>query len=219
MKTCPTCGNEFDSKTRRFCSVKCAAASRPQNQPQPSKRKQCICEWCKSEFETRHDHPGRFCSRKCRSEFAAHQPKGKHGKRVTVCCDICGNEYAVFESYYRARGSRFCSLECKNKGNSLDKMGAGNPNYIGGTRYPDRGRDWSAQRKAAVKRDGYKCCICGRKPKKGEKRVLDVHHITPYKEFGGDWIRANALSNLITLCRNCHIQVEDYGLPCPMPLL
>jgi predicted HNH restriction endonuclease len=37
---------------------------------------------------------------------------------------------------------------------------------------------------------------------------LDVHHIVPFRTFKGDWRKANELSNLITLCRNCHRKAE-----------
>lgn len=210
--TCAECGKDFEAKPaqpRRFCSQTC---SNRFNQPR-TKIKVCICEWCKTEFETWESRPGRFCSNQCRSEFAARQPKGKNGERVTVCCEQCGRDYVILKSYFALRGSRFCSSDCKFKAMSVAKMGAGNPNYIGGTRFPNRGSNWSAQRKSALERDGRTCQRCGTK-----KRRVDVHHIKPYREFDGDYLSANALPNLITLCRRCHNQVERHGAPCPQPL-
>lgn len=49
-------------------------------------------------------------------------------------------------------------------------------------------------RLAAIHRDGCKCMECGK-----TKTRFEVHHITP-REAGG----ADTISNLITLCPNCH---------------
>lgn len=218
QRTCPGCGTVFyqHNTLQKYCTPECGFKHRPR--PNVKAKKRCECEWCKKEFETWNSRPGRFCCEQCRSEFAARQPKGKRGKRVILYCEICSREYVIYESYYKLRGSRFCSLECKQRGNSIDKMGTGNPNYIGGTRYPDRGRNWWSQRRAALKRDNATCQLCGRKAKKHERRIVEVHHIRPYKDFEGNYLAANELSNLITLCRKCHTQVENHELPCPKRL-
>ena len=52
-------------------------------------------------------------------------------------------------------------------------------------------------RKAVILRDNCKCQMCG----KGN-RVLEVHHITPRRWGGSD-----TLSNLISLCSDCHAKV------------
>lgn len=54
-------------------------------------------------------------------------------------------------------------------------------------------------RKATILRDGYKCIMCGKTNCK-----LEVHHIRP-KRLGG----ANTISNLISLCENCHDKTEN----------
>ncbi len=73
-----------------------------------------------------------------------------------------------------------------------------------------RGPDWSRQRERARQRDGYRCRLCGAEEKKGHPH--DVHHIRPFREFtGGDasqHLQANALDNLITLCKSCHQAAE-----------
>jgi len=80
-----------------------------------------------------------------------------------------------------------------------------------------RGSNWHKQREKALERDGYRCQICKKKVGK-RSRDYGVHHITPYREYGSDYERANRLSNLITLCRHCHPLVEHGYLPCPLPL-
>jgi len=50
---------------------------------------------------------------------------------------------------------------------------------------------------AILKRDGFRCRICGRSAK--EQAVLTLDHLQPLSK-GGDW----TTSNLITLCRSCN---------------
>jgi DEAD/DEAH box helicase domain-containing protein len=66
------------------------------------------------------------------------------------------------------------------------------------------GADWEHQRNQARARDGYRCQVCGL-PEKG--RAHHVHHKTPFRTFES-MEAANHLSNLITLCANCHRRVE-----------
>jgi 5-methylcytosine-specific restriction enzyme A len=56
---------------------------------------------------------------------------------------------------------------------------------------------WQNARTAARKRDGERCRQCGSTDK------LEVHHIKPLAEGGDKY----GLSNLITLCRECHVEV------------
>ncbi len=88
------------------------------------------------------------------------------------------------------------------------------------------GPNWQQQRNAARARDGYHCQQCGkeepspisRSSEMGEGRVgvggHDVHHLIPFRTFGyvpglnDNYVQANDLSNLITLCRACHRRAE-----------
>lgn len=54
--------------------------------------------------------------------------------------------------------------------------------------------NWENIRQIVLKRDEYKCVICGI-----SDTSLDIHHIHP-KYFGG----SHEVSNLISLCRRCH---------------
>jgi DEAD/DEAH box helicase domain-containing protein len=85
------------------------------------------------------------------------------------------------------------------------------------------GPNWPDQRQAARARDGYRCRLCH--APETTQRQLDVHHLRPLRDFllerSGDltlvptsvpaevYQRANALSNLLTLCRACHRRVEN----------
>lgn len=57
---------------------------------------------------------------------------------------------------------------------------------------------WPRLRLAAKRRDGWACVDCG-----GKLR-LEVHHV---QRVGERPDLAFALDNLLTLCRNCHIDV------------
>jgi DEAD/DEAH box helicase domain-containing protein len=76
----------------------------------------------------------------------------------------------------------------------------------------DRGPNWEEQRSQARARDGYRCRHCG-VPER-PNRAHDVHHIEPFRTFGyvrgknDQYLVANRLENLVTLCRSCHRRVE-----------
>lgn len=77
----------------------------------------------------------------------------------------------------------------------------------------DRGPGWAAQRDRARQRDGYRCRSCGAPEREG--RQHHVHHLVPFRDY--DWrpglndnyVQANALTNLVALCPNCHRQAEQ----------
>ncbi len=100
----------------------------------------------------------------------------------------------------------------------------------------DYGPNWEQQRNAARARDGFRCRQCGAPESsspggtiapeakrsggggggEGEHphRQHDVHHLTPFRSFGyvpglnENYKLANALDNLVTLCRACHSRAE-----------
>ena len=60
---------------------------------------------------------------------------------------------------------------------------------------------WQNARAAARKRDGERCQRCG------ATEGLEVHHITALAEGGAEF----DLSNLTTLCQECHVDVRGRG--------
>ncbi len=75
---------------------------------------------------------------------------------------------------------------------------------------PDYGPNWPEMRLRARRRDRFTCQHCGvHESQTG--REHDVHHRIPFRRFGpGEYLQANDLSNLVTLCRSCHARV-DHG--------
>lgn len=57
-----------------------------------------------------------------------------------------------------------------------------------------------------LKRDGFRCRICGRRPADYTDVELHVHHIRPFGEGG-----LTEDENLITLCHTCHKGLEPHG--------
>jgi DEAD/DEAH box helicase domain-containing protein len=76
----------------------------------------------------------------------------------------------------------------------------------------DRGPNWAEQRDRARARDGHCCRHCSA-PERPD-RAHDVHHIQPFRTFGyvrgknDQYLEANRLENLVTLCSSCHRRVE-----------
>lgn len=63
--------------------------------------------------------------------------------------------------------------------------------------YPD---NWHTLRHDIYERDDYECCNCGR-----SKIELHAHHIVPLAKGG-----TNKKTNLITVCRGCHMAIHNY---------
>ncbi len=80
-----------------------------------------------------------------------------------------------------------------------------------------RGPNWSQMRKRARERDGYRCQHCGAPEREGQEH--DVHHLRPFREFGyrpgenDNYLAANQLNNLVTLCRACHWRADGSQAP------
>ncbi len=67
------------------------------------------------------------------------------------------------------------------------------------TVWNDKNHIWNYARRAAKRRDGYKCVTCGSKIK------LEVNHVNPLVGSGYGNSCAHHLSNLVTLCHKCHV--------------
>lgn len=82
-----------------------------------------------------------------------------------------------------------------------------------GEHVESRGPNWPQQRDRARQRDRYRCRRCGAQER--PRRQHHVHHVVPFRDFGWvpgqneNYIRANKLDNLITLCPVCHRLVEQ----------
>ena len=206
-KSCLVCGCDFipDRAKSRYCSLRCSAQSRKLTEVR-------LCLHCNQPFEVRKAAPQVHCSMKC-AAARRHITQSDPSKKGFYRCEECGKRF----EQYKFRKPRFCSRRCQTKYHEPVRLAAIRRKPRIRRAYLGYGRNWEAQRRKALVRDGSKCQLCGRQ--KTRDRKIDVHHITPFKTYRGDYVAANQLSNLITLCRQCHIQVERYNAPCPQSLL
>jgi len=144
------------------------------------------CETCGDEFRYYPSvRDGQFCSEAC-----SHEPTKR---QVSVTCPNCGTEFERRASL----NSVYCSPACW-----------GEDLYVGtDTSYGGR---WYRQRRRALRRDNFRCTICGitqAAHRRETGRELDVHHVVPVRLFI-KWERppsdAHELRNLRTVCRACH---------------
>jgi hypothetical protein len=59
-------------------------------------------------------------------------------------------------------------------------------------------KDWKYKRFKILKRDSFKCTVCG------SKKELRVHHTYYYKNFVSPWLYPD--SCLLTVCEKCHLE-------------
>lgn len=211
MKVCPNCGKEYTlpypSSKQKYCSAKCGFKARIRP-AKPEKKTIFTCINCGKEFETWTYRQQKCCSKRCASKMSTGHPKPTKQRPdnfVTKKCLICKKPYTIHKIFIEKRKSNFCSRDCQAEYFSIERRGERNPNWTGG-HTSDYGPNWERQKRKAKKRDNYTCQVCGYI--KYGKRKIDTHHIKPYKDFNGDWERANQLDNLITLCKKCHPKVE-----------
>lgn len=84
------------------------------------------CKFCEIKFETTEYRlsigKDKFCSKKCFSDFQ------KEFHIIKCKCEYCETEYTV-NKYQYEKGTRFCSIICRNKWESMNKRGSGHHNY------------------------------------------------------------------------------------------
>lgn len=196
--TCEQCGKPFTrypSEIKRgygkYCCRACMDIGRQNLSIQ-------ICEQCKNEFRAtgsaKRRNPGRFCSRECLFQSMR--------TRIDCVCLQCGNAFTTLPKEIKKGAGKYCSNECRG----LALRGENSPHWRGG-HDSYRGENWMHQRQLAWKRDKGICQHCG---KKSKKRKHDVHHIRPFRLYNGDYVAANELTNLITLCQTCH-KLAEHG--------
>lgn len=145
------------------------------------------------------------CSKKCGYEKKKLDAIQARAKRRPPCA-FCGRPITRKQIHYDGRPHLFCDNKCYGQWRTKTINGAVHPNWRGGYE-PYYGANWRSQRAKARARDKT-CRRCGKTPKENGK-AFDVHHLIPFREFGiARYKEANALSNLVSLCANCHAAVE-----------
>lgn len=179
------------------------------------------CGWCGEETTKRPSQVGNnnFCSLSCfrewDSKWKGEEWQGENHpqwKEETVCeCEWCENDFKTDSHALKMGRGRFCSQDCHHEWRKEEwecANGENHPNWKGGAN--DYGENWTRIRKKVHERDK-KCLKCG---EEGSNTYLDVHHIIPIREFD-EPEEANTMSNLVLLCRPCHMKVEHGNTEVP----
>ena len=163
------------------------------------------CLHCGKLFVTHRWRLAVTCSYRCGQLFRWRNAEALRAARRSPCAN-CGGPITR-KSWAHGKHKavhNFCSLKYTGEWQTKHRVGEYHPNWHGG-RQPYYGPSWSSARKKARQRDNYTCQQCGiTEAEIGQH--LYVHHIVAFQDFGLSRAKeANALSNLITLCHNCHI--------------
>lgn len=211
---CSFCGNTLKRKPseirkKSFCNHECKKRYQLANghliNQHLRKDVTILCQSCGGEFivPKNREKTAKYCSRNCLGKANGKRGKEQYKKRVKVYCANCQTGFEKKPS--TVKELNFCSIECMGTYYSESKMFAGeNSGTWAGGDIDYYGPNWLSQRRMARKRDNYTCQDCGIKEEEYGSE-LSVHHLMPFRDFNGDWKKANELSNLITLCEYpCH---------------
>lgn len=233
---CNFCGDEFEdvpSKNRKYCSRECFGKDKQNrkdvsceecgskiwrqiNQIKRSNNFYCSNE-CKTKYEKLREIECKYCEEKFKPEtserkYCSRQCSAKDRKEiVTVNCSECDDSLETTPSYKDKHSNIFCSSDCRSTWLSKNSLfSINNPNKKDG-RYGGFGSNWIEWRTKIRNRAEGNCENCG-KTNKDNGRKLSVHHIEPRSQFINNPNRSvedsNNWSNLIALCRSCHMKAE-----------
>lgn len=200
-----------------YCDRKCKSQSQ-------CSRVLLTCEVCGAEYETVPfwaNHPderrrSKYCSKKCMSVAISKKRRGQGNPqwkpKIQRACVVCGKEFEAHPCIVKNGGAKCCSYKCRSEHFSKTYRGDAHWLYKGGPIDYYGTREWRAIARKIRKRDNYTCQSCGQKWKRGQ-RALDVHHITPLRDFDDDTKAANQPSNLVALCQSCHSLAENNRYP------
>lgn len=212
--TCRQCGKEFTPKAAdrlSYCSRECSFAYRKEhgfpdrrtaNWSKKSVKRTKYCAVCGNELGA---HQTKTCCDECRRQYAGIKAREKSAKRHVLKrrkCRKCGRE---FVPEYGNKRRYFCSDKCLHRYSKAKQKAVRRARMSGA-------RSESIHPNEILKRDGYRCYVCGcDTPKKLRNTWQDsapqVDHIIPVSR-GGGW----TWDNLACICRKCNIEKGDKTL-------
>lgn len=155
-----------------------------------------ICKNCGSEFQS-NSNRHYYCSDECKKEVKNNRrnkySRSELEKDNSRKCVVCNKEFEITPKLFK---KIYCSEDCSNKAERI----FGNKRETD-LNYKDRIR-FGGNKYKVLERDNYECQICGNKLK------LVIHHLD---HSGQTDTTNNEMSNLITLCRRCHINIHKIG--------
>lgn len=131
-----------------------------------------------------------FCTKK-------HYREWQKTRIKNINCDWCKKPMQRNLARIEKVENSFCSNECQWDWRHSNKTfhGKNHPAWTGGSD-SYRGPNWNDQSKKARIRDNNECRECS-------GAADAVHHLVPFRVFT-NYMEANNLTNLITLCNSCH---------------
>lgn len=223
---CAVCGKTWTVKASRAdqndsitCGPACLAAYRQRAQLTrwgSGERRSATCDQCGKAIERKPSqlakYPTNFCSRSCAGAFRLGKGEARTGSWCP--CTVCGKD--VWRTPATTLAHVLCGMRCAGRLNAdlrrgrvifAPRFGPDHHNWKGGVSPygPGFGRGLS---KRIRQRDGDRCRACGTPPRwPGD---LVAHHIDEQKVDHDP-------SNLITVCRSCHLLIHYHKVPCPVP--
>lgn len=224
---CAGCGKEItidknkskNGGNRHFCSRECAY----HHFEKPTNPVESTCTYCgkplkrqrgRSNMRAKHH----FCNRECDNAWRRNggNPSGENHPEynsVQVKCDNCNQPITRQSHRLEYYNHQFCTRACYGEWRSRNINETKHPRWKGHSTKAYRGPNITRQSARARRRDGFKCRKCGVSQSDiGQK--LDIHHLIPFKDFNyipgtnDNYKQANRLSNLVSLCRSCHMALE-----------
>lgn len=204
-KFCERCGAAYlvslkRAARSRFCGRNCPRLGRIEKS----------CESCGSGYqvEIHRAEFTRYCSRNCHNRANSYRRIEKtKAARIQKKCEHCGSHKELPPCF--AKTFRFCSKKCRADWESINRRGANNPQWNGGTsdarKLLNSSREYKEWRRLVYKRDSYTCQHCG--DNRGGN--LHAHHIKPvaiHPEL------ALEIQNGLTLCNPCHTKLHQQTL-------
>jgi endogenous inhibitor of DNA gyrase (YacG/DUF329 family) len=210
---CDFCGKDMLRKPSaifktNFCNHTCKQNYQVQNGHQINqhlkKQVEKVCGVCKKLYKVPNNRAdtSKYCSKHCLGLANGKRGKILYKKQIEVKCNQCGKVFEKKPSTLHTLN--FCSIFCMGEYYSDNKLFSGiNSGTWSGGDINYYGPNWHKQRRMARERDKYTCQDCGISEEQFGKE-LSVHHI-PFRNFNGDWQKANELTNLVSLCEHpCH---------------
>lgn len=226
---CIGCGNAIYCRKRKYCTKDCRLENTYSHRPILVKR----CEWCWRQFETRSKRI-RCCSANCGQKL---RWNADGVDRRLKTCEYCGEQFKLSNGSRRAGRfcSRGCAFKCRaNREMLMPCHSCGKQFMCGGGGRPKwcevcssnqrkqqkaanlkrcalrRGASFSETftREEIFDRDGWRCCICGKKIRMGisihHKLSPELDHIIPVSKGG-----PHTKENVQCVHRICNLLKSD----------